>query len=98
MHPGAENTPQLFEVRFEPDETISLHAHAHDEIIYVLEGEMIMGRKRLGPGASAFIAGNTLYGFRSGPQGLRFLNFRGHSNTTFISREEFLATRTTKAP
>ena len=93
LHAGRNNEPQLFEVVFEPDEEVSLHAHPADEIIYVLEGEMIMGRKRLGPGASAFIAGHTLYGFRSGPEGLRFLNFRGDSNTHFITKQEFMAAR-----
>ncbi len=91
LHTGAGDTLQLFEAHIAPDADISLHAHAEDEIIYVLEGELRIGRKRLGPGASVFVAGNTLYGFRSGPQGVRFLNFRGRGNTSFITREEFMA-------
>lgn len=87
---------QLFEASIAPNEEISLHAHAEDEVIYILEGELIIGRKHLGPGASVFVAGNTLYGFRTGPAGARFLNFRGKANTSFISREEYLAARETR--
>lgn len=90
MHSNADGL-QLFEVRIAPNEDIALHAHAADEIIYILEGELQIGRKRLGPGASVFVAGETLYGFRSGAAGVRFLNFRGRSNTSFITREEYLA-------
>lgn len=96
LHSAADGL-QLFEASIAPNEEISLHAHAEDEIIYVLEGEVLVGRKRLGPGASMFVAGNTLYGFRTGPEGARFLNFRGRSNTSFITREEFTAARPRKA-
>lgn len=92
LHTGS-GTLQLFEARIAPNETISLHAHAEDEIIYVLEGELWFGRKCLLPGASAFVAGNTLYGFRTGSAGARFLNFRGRGNTSFITHAEFLAAR-----
>ena len=84
----------LFEARIAANEEIKLHAHAADEIIYILEGELQIGRKRLGPGASVFVAGHTLYGFRSGAEGVRFLNFRGQGNTSFITREEFVALKT----
>lgn len=89
---------QLFEARIAANEEIALHAHAADEVIYILEGELIIGRKRLGPGASVFVAGHTLYGFRSGAQGVRFLNFRGQGNTSFITREELLAMQAMAAP
>jgi quercetin dioxygenase-like cupin family protein len=87
---------QLFEAHIAANEEISLHAHAEDEIIYILEGELLIGRKQLGPGASVFVAGNTLYGFRTGPNGARFLNFRGKANTSFITREEYLSAQPAK--
>ena len=90
LHAGGDNGLQLFEARIAANAEISLHAHAEDEIIYILEGELLIGRQRLGPGASVFVAGNTLYGFRSGTNGLRFLNFRGRGNTSFITHQEFL--------
>lgn len=97
FHPGAGGGLQLFEAHIDPDQEVSLHAHAKDEIIYVLEGELLIGRKRLGPGASVFVGGQTLYGFKAGPEGVRFLNFRGEANTSFITREEYMESRLPKA-
>jgi mannose-6-phosphate isomerase-like protein (cupin superfamily) len=91
IHSGADGELQLFEAHIGVNEEVSLHAHAADEIIYVIEGELLIGRKRLGVGASVFVGGNTLYSFRAGPTGVRFLNFRGEANTSFITHEEFLA-------
>lgn len=93
LYPGEAEGLQLFEARIAPNEEISVHAHGEDEIIYILEGELILGRKHLGPGATVFVAGNTLYGFRTGDAGARFLNFRGRSTTSFMTREQFLAAR-----
>lgn len=87
---------QLFEANIAPNEEISLHAHAEDEIIYILEGELLIGRQRLTAGASVFVAGNTLYGFRTGSNGARFLNFRGKATTSFITHEEFRAARASR--
>lgn len=92
LHSNADGL-QLFEARIAPNQEIALHAHAADEIIYILAGELRIGRKRLGPGASVFVAGETLYGFRSGAAGVRFLNFRGRANTSFITHGEYLAAR-----
>ena len=94
---AAQGGLQLFEARIAPNEEISLHAHIADEIIYILAGELQIGRKRRRPGASVFVAGETLYGFRSGPSGVRFLNFRGRGNTSFITREEYLASHASGA-
>lgn len=96
FHPGTGGGLQLFEAHIDPDQEVSLHAHAKDEIIYILEGELLIGRKRLGPGASVFVGGQTLYGFKAGPDGVRFLNFRGEANTSFITREEFMENRPAK--
>ena len=93
LHSGSGGELQLFEANIAPNDEVSLHAHEADEIIYILEGELQIGRKRLGPGASVFIGGQTLYGFKAGPSGVRFLNFRGEANTSFITREEFLANK-----
>ena len=90
IHPGGDNELQLFEASIAPNAKVSLHAHEADEIIYVLSGEMRIGRKKLGPGASVFVAGKTLYGFSAGPSGVRFLNFRGDANTSFITKEEYI--------
>jgi hypothetical protein len=73
---GAASSPQLFESQVPPDLTAPIDLLDEDEIHYVLEGEMVFGNNSYGKGSSIFVAANTRYGFRAGPQGARFLNFR----------------------
>lgn len=86
---GDEKSLQLLELDYLPNAAIDIHAHREDEIIYVVAGEMHIGNRMLGPGATVFIAGHTLYGFKAGPEGLRMLNFRPRSDLTFITKDEF---------
>ena len=92
-HPGSDTDLQMFEVRVPPGFTVESHAHDEDEIIFVLEGEMVLGARVLGAGSSAMIPGKTLYGFSAGADGLRFLNFRARRDVTFHTREQFMAQR-----
>jgi quercetin dioxygenase-like cupin family protein len=92
-HPGSAEEPELVEVWFEPDTVVQTHAHLRDEIIYVVAGSMVLGNRVLEPGSSVFIAGNTLYTFRAGPEGLRFVNFRPQSGAGYVSKDEFMAQR-----
>lgn len=73
---GSSSAPQLFESHVLPNTTVALHSHDEDEIIYVLDGEMILGKQSLRKGSSLFVAAKTRYGFRVGPEGVKFLNFR----------------------
>jgi quercetin dioxygenase-like cupin family protein len=54
----------------------SLHYHTSDEIIFILSGEMVIGRRRLKPGTALAIDADTRYGFGVGEPGLSFVNFR----------------------
>lgn len=90
---GSADSPQLVEFLYEPDAEIQVHAHDEDEIMFVRAGEMHVGNRVLQPGASIYIAGGTLYGFKAGPNGLQILNFRPRQDITFYTREEFLANR-----
>jgi quercetin dioxygenase-like cupin family protein len=92
-HPGSETDLQMFEVRVPPGHVVESHAHDEDEIVYVLEGEMILGARVLKAGSSAMIPGKTLYGFSAGAGGLVFLNFRAHRDVTFHTKEQFMAQR-----
>lgn len=56
-----------------------LHSHSEDEIIFVVGGNMRVGKRHYGPGTALAVAANTKYGFFSGPDGLSFINFRGTS-------------------
>jgi hypothetical protein len=60
----------------EPHSELGLHYHDEDEIIVVTGGEIILGPRSYGPGTAIAIARNTRYGFRTGPEGMTFINFR----------------------
>ena len=92
-HLGSETEPELFEVKFGPDTAVQPHAHLCDEIIYVIAGQLILWSRVLDPGSSVFIAGNTLYSFRAGPEGVHFVNFRPRSGAGYLSKDEFMARR-----
>jgi hypothetical protein len=92
-HHGSDTEPELFEVKFPPNTVVQSHAHLCDEIIYVVAGQLILGSRVLDPGSSVFIAGNTLYSFRTGPEGVHFVNFRPHSGANYVSKDEFMAQR-----
>ena len=92
-HPGSEDEPQMFEVRFDADTFVQPHAHLQDEIIYVVAGSLILGSRVLGPGSSVLVASNTLYSFRAGPEGVHFVNFRPRSGAGHLSKDEFMAQR-----
>jgi hypothetical protein len=83
-------------VRCDPDQQFNSHAHEEDEIMFVLEGELHIGRRVLPYGSAIFIPAHTLYAFRSGPTGLTFLNFRPRADGTYITRAELAAPRTPK--
>jgi quercetin dioxygenase-like cupin family protein len=92
--PGTDGSLHLSEYRYLPNATFDLHAHDGAEIIYVLEGSMILGNRIVGPGSSVFIGDHTLYGFAAGEQGLRMLIFMADGKRKYFSKEEFLRIRT----
>lgn len=55
------------------------HEHSADELIYVLGGDIHVGRDSLGPGMAIAIQGNYRYGFRS-IDGFDFLNYRADAS------------------
>lgn len=86
---GASGTLQLLEVKFLPHTLVDVHAHDEEEIMYVVDGVMLVGERILKPGSSIYIHGSTLYSFRAGPDGLRVLNFRPRNNSTYVSAAAF---------
>jgi quercetin dioxygenase-like cupin family protein len=93
LHQGVPGKLQLLEIQLRAGLEVSTHAHADDEIVYVVDGELHVGRRVCGPGSSMFIPGNTLYGFRAGPEGCRYLNFRAQADGTYLTKVDFLDTR-----
>lgn len=52
------------------------HSHDLDEVIYIVEGGLSMGRRRCGPGTVIYLEARTQYGFTVWDEGVRFLNIR----------------------
>lgn len=59
-----------------PNKPTTAHYHTTDEIIYVLDGSMMFGKREVGVGEAVAIDANTTYKFATGDRGLSFLNFR----------------------
>ena len=71
-----------------PSRTGNLHSHSQDEIIYILEGAVTIGKRQLGPGHVMFIKGGTQYKFDTGTDGVRFMNVRpGPSNYHMVGKD-----------
>ena len=52
------------------------HRHSADEILFVLDGDVHFGAYHLRSGDAVAVAAGQRYGFRSGPDGFAFLNYR----------------------
>ncbi|MHB1090687.1 MAG: cupin domain-containing protein [Ilumatobacteraceae bacterium] len=91
--PGSETEPQLFERKLAPGVVVDPHAHEVDQIMVVLEGELQFGAQICPVGTAVHIKGHSLYGFRAGPAGARFFNFRPRADRTHILKDEFLSSR-----
>jgi quercetin dioxygenase-like cupin family protein len=53
-----------------------VHTHSQDELIHVLEGSILLGRRELGPGATLSVGADVRYTFKAGPGGFRLINYR----------------------
>jgi quercetin dioxygenase-like cupin family protein len=93
---GDESLLHLHEVDHPPNMVAEAHAHDADEIIYVVAGQLVLGNRTLRAGSSVFIPANTLYSFRAGPDGLRFVNFRPRGKVRSIFKDEFMNSRSSK--
>ncbi|MBX3705366.1 MAG: hypothetical protein KF911_01945 [Pseudomonadales bacterium] len=67
------------------------HYHTEDEIIFVVSGSMLLGRRQLTPGAALAIDEGTIYRFRAGPDGLGFLNFRTSNPWAVLADQNMVA-------
>lgn len=60
------------------------HSHSADELLHVLDGEIVVGRRRLGPGTTVAVLAGRRYAFRS--EGFGFLNYRPEPATMTVDR------------
>lgn len=64
----------------------STHSHSVDELIHVLWGELRLGALVVRPGDTVAVAADRRYGFRSGPEGFGFLNYRADASQQVVER------------
>ena len=84
FHEGGDaETPQLMEMWLNPDTLIAPHSHEDSEIVFVVEGSIHWGDQALAAGGSLYIAADTPYTYRTGPQGARLLNIRSRADHSF---------------
>lgn len=62
------------------------HSHSTDELIHLLWGELRLGNQVVRPGDTLAVDGDRRYGFRSGPEGFRFLNYRRDASQQTVAR------------
>jgi hypothetical protein len=55
---------------------VAPHWHNEDEIIVVTGGTIQLGQRSYGPGTAIAVAKDVIYGFRTGAEGVHFINFR----------------------
>jgi quercetin dioxygenase-like cupin family protein len=90
LFPSAGEALELIEVTLGPDAEVEAHGHASPEIIFVTAGELRFGARVCAPGTAVHVDADTLYGFRAGPAGVTFLNFRSEPGSVVLSKEEVL--------
>ena len=62
------------------------HSHSTDELIHLLWGQVRLGSLELEAGDTLAVAKDKRYGFRSGPNGFGFLNYRKNSSEQVVER------------
>lgn len=62
-------------IEFAPGLMTPLHCHSDDCAYYVERGSAIMGNRVIGPGEGFLVRKDQPYGFASGPEGLRLIEF-----------------------
>jgi len=67
----------LFHVALhEPHRRDVPHSHSQDELIYIMDGSLVMGRSEYMPGTCLALPANVRYSVTTGAHGIKFINFR----------------------
>ena len=62
------------------------HSHSTDELIHLVWGELRLGSQTMRPGDTLAVDADRRYGFRSGPDGFGFLNYRRDASEQVVER------------
>jgi quercetin dioxygenase-like cupin family protein len=60
------------------------HSHSQDELIFVTEGQISVGRYQVGAGDTLAVAANTPYRYRIGTAGFAFLNYHPDASKQWL--------------
>ncbi len=71
--PGGFSLVSIF---FAPGYVLPRHSHSSDCLYYIVEGQIVMGKRELGPGDGFFLPAEQTYAYHAGPEGVRVLEFR----------------------
>ncbi|MCU1376003.1 MAG: hypothetical protein JWO68_3289 [Actinomycetia bacterium] len=83
VHADARQSLDLVWFEFAPGAVVPRHRHDTDEIVYVLSGEVRVGRQRYGAGDGFSMPRHTAYAYVVGPDGVTLLEVRdAHDYTT----------------
>jgi quercetin dioxygenase-like cupin family protein len=66
----------LVDIFFAPGFLLPRHSHSCDCLYYIVEGQIVMGKRELGPGDGFFLPAEQPYAYQAGPEGVRVLEFR----------------------
>ena len=66
----------LVTVDFGPGFLLPRHSHSSDCLYYIVEGQIVMGKRELGRGDGFFLPADQPYAYRAGPEGVKLLEFR----------------------
>ena len=83
MHFTGQGGLALMEIIEDPNGSATLHSHDQEEIFYVLEGELLFGKRVCKAGDSINIKAGTQYTFKTGAQGCRYLKFTASADNSF---------------
>lgn len=80
---GEDGGLALMEVVETPGGQSTLHSHDKEEIFYVVEGELIFGKRVCKAGDSINIKAGVQYTFKVGSDGCRYLKFTATADHSF---------------
>jgi quercetin dioxygenase-like cupin family protein len=66
----------LVSIDFAPGFLLPRHSHSSDCLYYIVDGQIVMGKRTLGPGDGFFLPAEQPYAYYAGPKGVKLLEFR----------------------
>ncbi len=70
---------------YDPNLVVEAHSHSQPEVMYILEGDVVVVGRHRPAGTVLRIPAETVYGpLQAGPRGVRFLTIRPGPTRTFI--------------